>query len=129
MVRPTAARPSKKRPFRLSPKNRPLRVSDAFKAFVLDQLEQLGGVTAKPMFGAVGLYCRGVFFGIAAGDTLYLKVGAANRPDYERAGMKPFKPYPKRSGTMKYRAVPIGVLESAPELVEWARKAIVAASE
>ena len=103
-------------------------MSDAFKQFVLDQLAEVGDVTSRSMFGGVGLYCRGVFFGIIARDTLYLKVGDANRPDYERAKMKPFKPYPGREGTMRYHAVPVDVLESAPELAAWARKSIAIAS-
>ena len=80
------------------------------------------------MFGGVGLYCDGVFFGILARDVLYLKVDDRNRGDYERAGMKPFKPYPHRAGTMRYYAVPVGVLEARLELVEWARKAVAAAA-
>jgi len=107
---------------------RSLAVTGAFRSFVLDQLEELGEVTPRSMFGGVGLYHRGVFFGIIARDTLYLKVGQANRADYERENMKPFKPYPDRAGTMKYYAVPVDVLESAPELAEWARKAIAVAS-
>ena len=106
---------------------RSLKVSDGFRAFVLDQLEELGEVTPKSMFGGVGLYYRGIFFGIIARDTLYLKVGDANRADFARAKMRPFKPYPDRSGTMKYHAVPLGVLESAPELAAWARKSIAVA--
>jgi DNA transformation protein len=116
---------------RTTPKKslRSLKVSDSFKAFVLDQLEELGDVVPKSMFGAVGLYHRGTFFGILARDTLYLKVGDRNRRDYERAGMKPFRPYPGRqSGTMRYYAVPLEVLESAPELAAWARKAVAAAT-
>jgi DNA transformation protein len=107
---------------------RSLKVSAGFKSFVLDQLEELGDVTPRSMFGGVGLYHRGVFFGILARDTLYLKVGDTNRADYERARMAAFRPYPNRSGKMKYRAVPLEVLESAPELAAWARKAIAVAS-
>ena len=109
------------------PTLRSLRVSDRFKSFVLDQLEELGDVTSRSMFGGVGLYHRGTFFGIVASDTLYLKVDAGNRADYMGEGMTPFTPYPGRSGTMRYYAVPVGVLESAPELAAWARKAIAAA--
>ena len=103
-------------------------MSEAFRRFVLDQLEELGEVDDRSMFGGVGLYHRGVFFGIIARDTLYLKVGDANRGDYERAAMAPFTPYPGRPGTMKYYAVPVAVVESAPELASWARKAIAVAS-
>lgn len=106
---------------------RSLAVTDAFKAFVLSQLEELGDVTARSMFGGIGLYHRAVFFGIIAGDTLYLKVGDSNRADYVRAGAKAFTPYPDRGGSMHYFAVPVTVLESAPELAAWARKAIAVA--
>jgi DNA transformation protein len=106
---------------------RPLRVSDGFRTFVLDQLEAIGDVTPKAMFGGVGLYSRGVFFGILAADVLYLKTDDTNKPDFERAGSKPFTPFADRPGTMQYWAVPLGVLESAPELAVWARKAIAAA--
>ena len=81
------------------------------------------------MFGGVGLYRRGVFFGILAADVLYLKVDDSNRNDYVSAGMGPFKPYAHRSGTMQYYAVPPSVLESAPELAQWARRSIAAAGQ
>jgi DNA transformation protein and related proteins len=122
---PRAVRPRAKA---ARPRLRSLRVSAGFKSFVLDQLEELGDVTPRSMFGGVGLYHRGVFFGILARDTLYLKVDDSNRADYRRAGMKPFRPYPDRSGTMKYYAVPVDVLESAPELAQWAAKAIAVAT-
>jgi DNA transformation protein len=106
----------------------PLKVTAGFKSFVLDQLEEFGEVTARAMFGGVGLYHNGVFFGIIAGDVLYLKVDDRNRPDYERAGMQAFRPYEDRSGTMRYYSVPLSVLESGLELAAWARKAVAAAS-
>jgi DNA transformation protein and related proteins len=106
---------------------RSLKVSEGFKAFVLDQLSELGDVLPKTMFGGVGLYHRGLFFGIIARDTLFLKVDETNRADYERAGMKPFKPYRDRPGTMQYYAVPLDILESPIDLARWARGAIAAA--
>jgi DNA transformation protein len=101
-----------------------LAVSDAFKSFVLDQLEELGDVMPRSMFGGVGLYRRGIFFGIIARDVLYLKVNDSNRSDYVKAGMGPFKPFPNRPGTMQYYAVPADVLESSIELAKWARRSI-----
>jgi DNA transformation protein and related proteins len=105
----------------------PMRVSEGFKALVLDNLTELGDVIPRSMFGGVGLYCDDVFFGIIAADVMYLKVDAGNRSDFERAGMQPFKPYPDRAGTMQYYGVPLEVVESAPELVEWSRGAVAAA--
>lgn len=104
-----------------------MRVSGGFRSFALDQLHGIGDVTPRAMFGGVGLYCHGVFFGILAADVLYLKVDETNRPDFERAGSKPFTPYADRAGTMQYWAVPIDILESAPELAAWARKAVAVA--
>jgi DNA transformation protein len=99
-------------------------VSTGFRDFVLDQLGALGDVTARPMFGGVGLYRGDRFFGLAADDTLYFKTGPGTRRDYERAGMRPFKPYRDRQTTMKYFEVPLSVLEDAEELVRWARRAL-----
>lgn len=95
---------------------------------MLDQLEEVGDIVPRAMFGGVGLYCDGVFFGIIARDVLYLKVDDGNRSDFEGAGMKPFRPYLDRPSTMQYYAVPVSVLESAPELSAWARKAVRAAA-
>jgi len=106
----------------------PLRVSDNFQRFVLDQLEELGGVEPRPMFGGVGLYHHGIFFGIVAGDVVYLKVDDATREAYVRAGTGPFMPYPGRGGTLQYYAVPVDVLESAVELAEWATRAVAVAA-
>jgi DNA transformation protein len=107
---------------------RPLGNSDAFIAFALDQLSDFGEVTAKSMFGGVGLYHRGIFFGIVAGDTLYFKTDEFNRRDYKKRRMKPFAPYQNMSTKRSsYYAVPLSVLESALTLSEWARAAVLAA--
>ena len=131
-VRRSAPGPKKRRsapPRAARPRERlaPLNVSDAFKSFVLAQFEELGDVMPRSMFGGVGLYRRGVFFGIMARDTLFLKVDDRNRLDYKRAKMKPFKPYAHRTGTMEYFAVPVEVLESPEDLAAWARKSIAVA--
>ena len=110
-----------------SASNRSLRVTPAFRAFVLDQLAELGDVTSRSMFGGVGLYCRGFFCGIIARDVLYLKVDERNRPEYERSGMTPFRPYADRPASMQYYAVPLEVLESPVDLNRWAREAVAAA--
>jgi DNA transformation protein len=96
---------------------------------VVDQLSELVDVTAKAMFGGVGLYCSGVFFGVIARDVLYFKTDEATRPAYLDLGMKPFLPYGRRSGGQhRYYAVPLEVLESPPALAQWAREAVAAAA-
>ena len=101
-----------------------LRVSDGFRSYVLDQLEPLGAIVAKSMFGGVGLYCDGTFFGLIAADVLYLAVDATTRAGYEAAGSRPFQPFPDRASSSTYYAVPVGVLESQTDLVQWARVAV-----
>jgi len=104
--------------------SRSLASSGGFETFVLDQLSDLGDVVARKMFGGVGLYCDGFFFGIIARDELYLKTDERTRAAFEAAGSSPFRPFPDRPGTMQYYRVPLDVLESAPELVRWARAAV-----
>ncbi len=108
---------------------KPARVSDEFRAFVLEQLADVDSVVARSMFGGVGLYSAGVFFGILAANTLYLKVDDRNRAQYEAEGMSAFKPYADKPMTMSYYQVPAGVLEDADELTTWVQASIrVAAS-
>ena len=100
--------------------------SEGFLAFVLDQLDSLD-VTARKMFGEAGLYSGPVFFGIVAGDVLYLRVGESNREVFEGVDTAPFRPFPDRPASTKYFSVPADVLESPADLVRWSRAAIEAA--
>ena len=61
-------------------------VSEEYLDYAVDQLGCIGEVAAKRMFGGVGLYRDGFFFGLISGDLLYFKVDEENRPDYEAAG-------------------------------------------
>ena len=106
---------------------RPMAVTGRFKDYVLAQFEEFGDVTARAMFGGIGLYKRDLFFGIVAGDVLYLKVDGRTRAAFEEAGMPPFKPFEDRSGTMQYYQVPVEVLESGAELARWAKEAVAVA--
>jgi DNA transformation protein len=104
-----------------------MRVTDGFRAFVLEQLAGVTSVRARSMFGGVGLYAGDLFFGLIAADTLYLKVDDGNRGRYEAAGMAPFRPYPDRAMAMPYYQVPAGVLEDGDALAAWARASVRAA--
>ena len=106
---------------------RPMAVTGGFKDYLLAQFEEFGDVTARAMFGGIGLYKGDLFFGIVAGDFLYLKVDDQNRPSFEEAGMPPFKPFEDRSGTMQYYRVPVEVLESPTELATWAKQSVAVA--
>jgi DNA transformation protein len=96
--------------------------------FVLDQLSGIDGVRGQAMFGGTGLYRNDVFFGIIHRDILYLKVNDDTRGSYERAGMKPFKPYAGRPMTMQYYEVPVAVLEHPGDLTAWVEQAVAVAA-
>jgi DNA transformation protein and related proteins len=106
---------------------RRVRVSEGFRTFALDQLSRTARVFARNMFGGVGLYAGDVFFGILAGDVLYLKCDDRTRDRFLRAGARPFTPYANRPGSTKYFEVPLAVLEDADELGRWVADAVVAA--
>lgn len=104
-----------------------MSVSQQYQDYVIEQLSAIGYVTAKKMFGGVGLYADGIFFALIASDTLYQKVDDTNRQDYESAGMDAFRPYPDKTRTMQYYEVPVEVLEDEEELNDWAKKSIAVA--
>ena len=94
--------------------------NDGFKDFVMDQLSDLHGVTARAMFGGYGLYRRDAFFGIIHKGRLYFKTNDETRAAYVRYGMKPFRPNGKQ--TLKtYYEVPADIIEDVEQLAEWAQ--------
>jgi DNA transformation protein len=106
-----------------------MTVSNDYIAYVLDQLNGLGTLRVKRMFGGAGIYCDELFFAILVDDELYFKVDEHNRNDYERLSLKPFTFLMKkdRKATMSYYPVPVDVLEDSDRLAEWAGKALEAA--
>jgi DNA transformation protein len=102
----------------------PMRVTDGFRAFVLEQLAGVESVRARAMFGGIGLYAGDVFFGLLSADTLYLKVDDSNRGQYEAEGMSAFRPYADKPMSMSYYQVPARVLEDGDELTAWARSSV-----
>ena len=98
-------------------------VSESYRVFVLEQLGRVTPVSGKSMFGGVGLYADGLFFALIAEDRLYFKVDDATRPEFERLGMEPFRPFGEDSA-MGYYEVPADVVEDQVQLAPWMRKAI-----
>jgi DNA transformation protein len=96
---------------------------ESFKEYVLDQLRDLPGVTARGMFGGFGLYAGTIFFGIVSGGRVYLKTTDETRSEYEKRGMQPFKPTEQQT-LKRYYEVPADVLEDAERLAEWAENAV-----
>ena len=102
----------------------------SFQILVLDQLSRaIPGIRSRAMFGGVGIYSGDLFFALIADDTLYFKVDASTRPDFEARGMGPFRPFGEEGGTMKYYQLPEDVLEDPEVLRPWAEKAVAIARQ
>ena len=102
-----------------------MATTPSYRAFVLYQLGRVAsGITAKNMFGGVGIYAGDLFFALIGNDTVYLKVDAATRPDFEAVGMGPFRPFGEGGEVMQYYEIPPDVLEEPEALREWVAKAI-----
>jgi DNA transformation protein and related proteins len=102
--------------------------SKGYRDFVVEQLGRVAPVTARSMFGGVGLYAQGLFFALIAEDRLYFKVNDSTRPAFARLGMEPFRPFGEESA-MGYYEVPADVLEDVAQLEPWMRKAIDVAAK
>ena len=105
-------------------------VTDGVAAFVLEQLDRLGPITPKRMFGGVGLYAGDLFFALLAGDVLYLKADDSTRGARAAAGGRPFQP-PNRQkgrGAAQYYSVPVSILEDRDRLIAWAKEAVAIAA-
>lgn len=100
-----------------------MAVQPQYLAYVLEQLATLPALRSNRMFGAVGLYSDGLFFGLIDDDTLYFKTGEANIGDYLSRNMPKFMPFPEKTRqVLGYHQVPADVIEDAEVLVTWARK-------
>ena len=105
-----------------------MAVNPDFRTFVLEQLARtVPEIRARSMFGGVGIYAGDLFFALIADDTLYLKVDALTRADFEAIGMGPFRPFGETGEVMQYYELPGDLLEDADALRPWAEKAIATA--
>jgi DNA transformation protein len=103
-------------------------VSDSYRDFVLEQLARVTpDIRSRRMFGGVGIYAGPHFFALMDDDLLYFKVDDSNRPDFEAAGMGPFRPGGPDGEVMQYYQVPEELLEDADALAGWVEKAVAVA--
>jgi DNA transformation protein len=96
--------------------------------YLLDQLQPLGDVRGRSMFGGHSLFLHGLMVGIVDDETLYLKADDTNRPAFEKEGMRPFT-YASRgkSIALSFWEAPPAVIEEPEELQRWVREASLAA--
>ncbi|MCU0635268.1 MAG: TfoX/Sxy family protein [Gemmatimonadaceae bacterium] len=98
-----------------------------YQSYALEQLGRVRPVSAKRMFGGVGVYADALFFALMDDDGLWFKVDDSNRADFEARGMAPFLPFGEAGPIMQYWRVPEEVLEDPALLRAWMDKAIAVA--
>jgi DNA transformation protein len=105
-----------------------MAVQPQYLAYILEQLEGLGDLRSRRMFGGVGLYRGELFFGLIDDDTLFFKSDSTNSAEYIARKMPRFMPFPARpEAVMAYYQVPADIVEDAESLVAWARKSVAVA--
>ena len=102
-----------------------MAVQPGYLEYVLEQLAALPSLRPNRMFGGIGLYSDGMFFGLIDDDTLFFKTGESNIAPYRERNMPRFMPFPDRpDAVLGYHQVPADVIEEAETLVEWARRSV-----
>jgi len=93
-------------------------VGGAAAKALFDDLQLLGDVESKRMFGGYGLFLDGVMFAIInpAGQC-FLRTDDTTAKRYDEAGSE-------WHGRMPYREIPATVLSKPDELVVWAQEAV-----
>src|SRR5690349_7655707 len=103
--------------------------SVSFAEFLHEQLDPLGRVTMRRMFGKTGVFCDGLMFGMVTDNMLYLRVDDHNRAAFKEAESFPPLSYAKKGCTidLSFRRAPERLFDEPDEFVTWARVALAAA--
>ena len=98
-----------------------------FIEYLLEQMQGVGPVSARAMFGGHGIYHDGIMFALVADDVLFLKTDEVNRHEFEARNLPPFL-YERKDKviSMSYNEAPGEALDDPDEMTHWARSAIEA---
>ncbi len=99
-----------------------------FALYIVDLLQSIGPVSAKPMFGGFGLFLDGLMFGLIADSSLYFKADTLSKGEFEKNDLAPFT-YFKQNKPMQlsYWQAPDECLDSSEAMLEWGSKGYLAA--
>lgn len=96
---------------------------------VLDRLAPLP-VTLRSLFGLVGFYLNGQYFGFVSDGAVYFRTDEESKAAYVERGMRAFQPNSRPRGPKtvdRNFTVPKDVVEDEGRLKEWALRAAQAA--
>ncbi|MCK9282712.1 MAG: TfoX/Sxy family protein [Rhodocyclaceae bacterium] len=99
-----------------------------FVAYLIEQLQGIGPVRSRRMFGGWGFFLDGLMFGLIIGDVLYFKADGESADDFAAQGLPPFTYERKgKKYALGYYQAPEDALEDRGTLCLWANKAFAAA--
>ncbi len=103
--------------------------SNGFSEFLREVLAPLGRITTRRMFGATGIFCDGLMFGIVSDETLYFRVDDGNRTTFREAAAAPALSYERKGRIidLPFWPAPERLLDEPDELAAWGRAALGAA--
>lgn len=96
---------------------------------ILDRLAPLP-ITLRSLFGLVGLYLDGQYFGFVSNGAVYFRTDEESKAAYVERGMRTFQPKSRPRGPKtvdRNFTVPKDVVEDEELLKEWALRAAQAA--
>lgn len=101
--------------------------SQAFADYLVEQLDELEGVSTKRFFSGTALVIGEVQLGFVSSDeALYLRLDPADRAELEALGGEPFS-YGRSSGkttvTPGYFSIPADLVDDRAALNDWATRA------
>ena len=96
----------------------------------LDQLEGIGTLRTRKMFGGTYIYCDDLFIATVHGSTLYFKANAGTAGEFIKYGLRQFS-YPKAGGiaTLNYYEAPAEVFGDRAAMMRRAALALEAAKQ
>lgn len=95
--------------------------SAAMAERLLDELQGVGNITSKKMFGGHGVFEDGVMFAMVDSvGTALLRADDETSKEFEALGSE-------RHGRMPYWTIPASVIEDEKLLVNWAERALTVA--
>lgn len=104
----------------------------SYVTYILEEaLVDVPGLSARPMFGAYGMYKDGIFFAIIEDDELFFKVNDETVQAYIERNSRQFS-YPMKNGEiskMNYWKVPDEILEDREEVVTWIETSVQVARQ
>ena len=99
----------------------------SFIEFLREQLEPLGHLAFRRMFGKTGVFCDGLMLGMVKDDLLYFRVDDQNKTAFKEAEIHPLESVRGSHVRLAFWRAPERLYDEPDEFVSWARAALEAA--